>query len=61
VEDSHANLFSPALKSTIKKYQIRPDFLEKATVFNKGLFFGAPSLTQTWEIFTNSTIATQLY
>ena len=36
VEDSHANLFSPALKSTIKKYQIRTDFPQKAAVLKKG-------------------------
>jgi hypothetical protein len=34
------NLFSPALKSTIKKYWIRPDnVLPNTAVFNKGIIF----------------------
>ena len=38
--ESHDNLFSPALKSTIKKYRTRPDnVLPNTAVFNKGIIF----------------------
>jgi hypothetical protein len=37
--ESHDNLFSPALKSTIKKYRTRPDnVLPNTAVFKKGIF-----------------------
>jgi hypothetical protein len=37
--ESRDNLFSPALKSTIKKYQSWPDFSQNTAVFNKGIVF----------------------
>jgi hypothetical protein len=38
--ESCTNLFSPALKSTIEKYRIRPDNVSPNTaVFNKGIIF----------------------
>jgi hypothetical protein len=37
--ESHDNLFSPALKSTIKKYPIWPDFSQNTALFKKGNIF----------------------
>jgi hypothetical protein len=38
--ESHDNLFSPALKTTIKNYWTRPDnVLPNTAVFNKGIIF----------------------
>ena len=37
--ESCDNLFSPALKSTIKKYRIWPDFSQNTAVFKKGIIF----------------------
>jgi len=37
--ESCANLFSPALKSTIEKYRIRPVFSQNTAVCNKGIIF----------------------